>query len=358
MAAESARAPVTGLPVAGFLRGLLPALLPGAVAPAALPWATGSRLPAAALAKLTSDTVRAARVPAGLHLAFTGSARAVELTVRPGTRTSVPAPTLAGDAFVARVPGQPAVTVPLPGQPGVIQVPLPGRDPDTVVRLYLPEAVEVQLDGLAAIGGDLAPAPRGPLWVVYGDSISQGWSVTEPGLAWPSLVAQDLGLDLVNLGFAGSARGELLAAVVVGASGADAVALAWGTNSWSSLPTDAGVIGGTMRLFLTALRQGLPDAPVVVISPIVRPDGEDTGNRFGATLRDLRAALEEAVLSFAADAGDQRITLVPGRDLVPAGQLVDGIHPGDDGQRSLADGVLAHVAAGLGLTAAHSHSGF
>ncbi len=338
------------LPVTGFLRGVLPALLPDAAG-----WASGSRLPAAATAKLTSDTVRAARVPAGVHLAFSGSAEAVEITVRPGERTSVPAPTLAGEAFVARVPGQPAVTVPVPGQPARIRVPLPARDPDTVVRLYLPEAVEVQLDRLSAIGGGLAPAPRGPLWVVYGDSISQGWSVTEPGLAWPSLVAQELGLDLVNLGFAGSARGELLAADVVGASGADAVALAWGTNNWSSLPTDATVIGGTMRLFLTALRQGLPDAPVVVVSPIVRPDGEDTPNRFGATLRDLRAALEEAVLRFAADTGDQRVTLVPGRDLVAAGQLVDGIHPGDDGQRSLADGVLKHVAAGLGLAAAPHH---
>jgi len=353
------------LPVTGFLRGVLPALLPDT-----LPWASGSRLPAAVTAKLTSDTVRAARVPAGVHLAFSGSAQAVEIAVRPGMRTSVPAPTLAGEAFVARVPGQPAVTVPLfPDRQSVpdrqpasrelvtLRVPLPARDPDAVVRLYLPEAVEVQLDRLSAIGGDLAPAPRGPLWVVYGDSISQGWSVTEPGLAWPSLVAQELGLDLVNLGFAGSARGELLAADVVGASGADAVALAWGTNNWSSLPTDATVIGGTMRLFLTALRQGLPAAPVVVISPIVRPDGEDTPNRFGATLRDLRTALEAAVLRFAADTGDQRVTLVPGRDLVAAGQLVDGIHPGDDGQRSLADGALPHVAAGLGLAAAHSHTG-
>lgn len=325
-----------------FVHGVLPSV----------PWSAGSRLPAAATAKLTIDTIRAARVPAGVHLAFSGSAQAVELTMRLGERTSVPAPTVP-EAFFARVPGQPVVTVPLPtaGQPAVT-VPLPARDPHTVVRLYLPEAVEVQLTGLSAVGGDLVPAPRGPLWVVYGDSISQGWSVTEPGLAWPSLVAEDLGLDLVNLGFAGSARGELPAADVVGASRADAVALAWGTNSWSSLPANAATIAGTMRIFLTALRQGLPDAPVVVVSPIVRPDGEDTANRFGASLRDLRAALEDAVLGFAADTGDQRLTLVLGRDLVPAGQLVDGIHPGDDGQRSLADGVRPHVAAGLALAAA------
>lgn len=323
-----------------FLRGVLPAVS----------WSAGSRLPPAATAKLTIDTVRAARVPAAVHFAFTGTAKAVEVVAEAGERTSVPAPTLP-EAFVARVPGQAAVVVPLPagGQPA--RIPLPERDPAAVVSLYLPEAVELQVSALSAVDGDIAPAPRGPLWVVYGDSISQGWSVTEPGLAWPSLVAAELGLDLVNLGFAGSARGELLMADAVGNSGADAVALAWGTNAWSSLPTDAAVIGGTMRLFLTALRQGLPDAPVVVVSPIVRPSGEDTGNRFGATHSDLRAALEDAVLRFAADTGDHRLTLVPGRDLVPAGQLVDGIHPGDDGQRSLAAGVAPHVAAGLGVTA-------
>lgn len=324
-----------------FLRGVLPTVS----------WSAGSRLPAAATAKLTIDTVRAARVPAGVHLAFTGTARAIDIDAGVGERTSVPVPTLP-DAFVARVPGGRPVVVPVPADGGVVRVPLPGRDPDAVVRLYLPEAVEVQVNGLAAVDGDIVPAPRGPLWVVYGDSISQGWSVTEPGLAWPSLVANELGLDLVNLGFGGAARGELLVADAIGVSGAEAVAVAWGTNAWKSLPTDVTVIAGTMRLFLTVLRQGLPDVPVVVVSPIVRPDGEDTPNRFGATHHDLRAALEESVLRFVADTGDTRLTLVPGRDLVQAAQLVDGIHPGDDGQRSLAVGVAPHVAAGLSLATA------
>ncbi|MEV0904384.1 GDSL-type esterase/lipase family protein [Streptomyces hokutonensis] len=326
-----------------FLRGVLPDVS----------WPDGgSRLPPGACRKLTADTVRAARVPAGVHLAFTGSASTLALTVRTGARTGVPAPTLPV-AFVVLVPGRSAVTVPLPSRDGgTVHIELPDRDPALTVRVHLPEAVETAIDELTA-DSRLEPAPRGPLWVVYGDSITQGWSVSRPGLAWPSRVADTLGLELVNLGFAGAARGELLMADVLGGSGAAAVTLAWGTNAWSSLPTGAVQIAETMRLFLTAVRQGLPEAPVTVVSPVVRPDAEDTPNRFGARLTDLREALEAAVRGFA----DDRITLVPGLSLVPAGQLVDGIHPGDEGHRSLAEGVTPHVAKGIGVSAHRTEAG-
>lgn len=322
-----------------FLRGLLPSVL----------WSDGSRLPATENRKLPVDTVCASRVPAGVHLALTGSASAIDLDVRVGERTSVPAPTVP-EAFVVRTLGA-SSKVPLPTGDGTIRIDLPERDPEQTVRVYLPECVEIAVDALVAVDGDIAPPGRGPLWVVYGDSISQGWSVSEPGLAWPSLVADSLGLDLVNLGFAGAARGELLAADAVAGSGAAAVAVAWGTNAWSSLPTDVAQIAETMRIFLTAVRQGLPEAPIVVLSPIVRPDAENTPNRFGATLVDLRASLESTVIRFSAETGDDRITLLSGLDILPAEQLADGVHPGDEGHASIAAGAAPHVAAGLGITA-------
>ncbi|MFK0287474.1 SGNH/GDSL hydrolase family protein [Streptomyces sp. NPDC090499] len=320
-----------------FLHGVLPGVS----------WTGGgSRLPLAVGTKLTADTVRAARVPAGLYLAFTGPASTVELTVETGERTSVPAPTLP-EAFAVRVPGFPARLVPLPPGGGTELIVLPARDPSSVVRVYFPEAAEVRV---VALGADrrLEPVEPGPRWVVYGDSVTQGWSVSAPGLAWPTLVAEALGLDLVNLGFAGAARGELPTADVVAASGAAAVALAWGTNAYSSLPTSPAQLAETTRLYLTAVRQGLPDVPVLVVSPIVRPAAEKVPNRFGASLAELRAAMEDAVRRFAEATQDDRLVLLPGRDLVPAAHLVDGVHPGDEGHRALAERVTPHVAAGLG----------
>lgn len=318
-----------------FLRGLLPSVS----------WSDGSRLPAVENQKLPLDTVRAARVPAGVHLALTGSATAVDLEVRVGVQTSVPAPTVPA-GFVVRASGVVSSTVLLPPVDGTVRIALPNREPDQTVCVYLPEGTEIAIDAVVAVGGDIAPAASRPMWVVYGDSISQGWSVSEPGLSWPSLVADSLGLDVVNLGFAGSARGELLAADVVAGSGAAGVAVAWGTNAWSSLPTDAAHIAETMRLFLTAVRQRLPEAPVLVISPVVRPGAENVPNRFGATLADLRASLESAVTRFSSETGDDRIALLSGFDLIPAEQLVDGVHPGDEGHLSMATAVAPHVRVG------------
>ncbi|MFT4229673.1 MAG: SGNH/GDSL hydrolase family protein [Microbacterium sp.] len=319
-----------------LIRGILPSLS----------WSSGSRLPETARVKLTLDTIRASRVPAGVHLAFTGDASAVDVALETGVPTTVPAPTVP-DAFVATARGAEPVVVDVPEGADTVRIPLPARAADAPVRVYLPEAREISIRAVTPVGGGIHPLARGPLWVVYGDSIAQGWSVSRPGLAWPSLVADELGLDLVNLGFAGSARGELLAADVVGASAADVVALAWGTNAWSSLSTDAGEIAQRMRLFLTTVRQGMPDAPIVVVSPLVRPDAEQKANRYGTTHAQLRDALEGAVRAFVDEARDVRIALVGGLDLVPAELLADGLHPDDRGHARFAERLLPHVRAAV-----------
>jgi hypothetical protein len=81
--------------------------------------------------------------------------------------------------------------------------------------------------------------------------------------------------------------------------------------------------------------------PIVCISPILRPDAEDTPNALGATLADLRSALE-----CAAEACDVR--LVAGRDLVSASHLTDGIHPGDEGHAMLAKALGPTLSQALG----------
>ena len=89
------------------------------------------------------------------------------------------------------------------------------------------------------------------------------------------------------------------------------------------------------KAFLDVVRQGHPQTPLVVVSPVLRPDAETTPNRLGATLTDLRAAMEEAATE-RIEAGDGHLTLLPGADLLGPGQLADGIHPDDDGHRALA----------------------
>ncbi|MEU4654897.1 SGNH/GDSL hydrolase family protein [Streptomyces sp. NPDC023723] len=234
--------------------------LPRGVLPSVSWVATGSRLPVPAFGKLTVDTLRAARVPAGVRLAFTGTASVIELLLETGEWASVPAPTVP-DALVIQVPGRPPRPVGLPAGRGTARLEFPERNPAGVVRVYLPEATGMEILELAA-DRPLEPVPRGPLRVVYGGSITRRWPVSTPGPAWPSRVADALGLDLVDLGFAGAARGELPTADVVAVSGADAATLAWGTNGHSAFPTSAARIAETMRFCLTTVREGLPVAPI------------------------------------------------------------------------------------------------
>jgi lysophospholipase L1-like esterase len=98
--------------------------------------------------------------------------------------------------------------------------------------------------------------------------------------------------------------------------------------------------------FLDVVREGHPETPIVVASPVVRPDAEDTPNRLGATLADLRAAMEEATQA-RVDAGDKRLTLIPGRELIGPDLLADGIHPNDEGHRVLAEVIGGAVREAL-----------
>jgi len=104
------------------------------------------------------------------------------------------------------------------------------------------------------------------------------------------------------------------------------------------------------RAFLEVVRQGHPFTPLVVVSPVIRPDAEGTPNRLGATLADLRAGIELAARE-RIEAGDEGITLVPGAGLLEARHLADGIHPGDQGHAVLAQAVGSRVAAAVGMAA-------
>src|SRR5439155_5646173 len=128
---------------------------------------------------------------------------------------------------------------------------------------------------------------------------------------------------------------------------ADVVSVSHGTNCWSRIPFSVAGFREQIRTFLDVVRQGHPHTPVVVTSPILRPDAEATPNRLGATLADLRTVMEEVAQERIA-AGDDALTLVSGQGLVGPDDLPDGVHPGDHGHAALAERFRGAVAAALG----------
>ncbi|MGW6027114.1 GDSL-type esterase/lipase family protein [Streptomyces sp. NPDC055099] len=281
-------------------------------------------------ARLPGDTWERAGLPAGVRLEFT--ARGVS-AVDVAYTASLPSETdayRAAPAVFTLLAGEDAVDT--PASPGEHRVLIPLPSPDGTFTLHLPEALRPALHDVRPVSGTLTPIARQPRWLVYGDSIAEGWSVSRPPLAWPALAGHALGVEMVNLGYAGAARGELASAEQLASLDADLITLAFGTNCWSRTPHSARLLYETARAFLDLVRRGHPDAPLLVVSPVLRPDAETVPNVLGASLRDLRTALERAAL----DAG---VDLLPGGGLLDAKHLVDGVHPGDEGHRILAEAV-------------------
>ena len=73
------------------------------------------------------------------------------------------------------------------------------------------------------------------VWVHHGSSISQGSNAASPSTTWPALAASLGGVDLVNLGFGGSALLDPFTARAMRDTPADLLSVKIGINS--STPT-------------------------------------------------------------------------------------------------------------------------
>jgi lysophospholipase L1-like esterase len=317
------------------------AFLRGAAWPAAGEAAYPRADPADA-GRLPADTWATARLPVGVRLELVGDAPSVRITYTTATDELGYRGPGAGTSFVAYrgeelVDEQPAAL----GDGTVVLGIVTG---DAVVTVHLPEGMRPLVTGVEPDGGGaIAPAPTRPRWLCYGDSIAEGWIASGPAGAWPAVAARRFGLDVVNLGYAGAARGEIVSAEHIAAQPADVISISHGTNCWTRIPHSRAQMVANTEAFLDVVRQGHPDVPIVLASPVVRPDAETTPNRLGATLADLREAMEEVGRARVA-AGDARLTVVPGAELLDPDHLADGVHPGDEGHRLLADAIGGAVA--------------
>ncbi|WP_309054853.1 GDSL-type esterase/lipase family protein [Streptomyces sp.] len=296
------------------------------------------------LARWPWDMAVRAGLPVGVRIEFTAApgTRAVELRYR----AEVPGPDdpLAAlrHCFALWRDGRPVGEVcAAPAPEASVTLPLPAGGGTFCV--YLPEAQAPVPLGLRAVGGALSPAPVRPRWLVHGDSITEGWWSTRPAHAWPADAGRRLGLDTVNLGYAGGARGELPVAEHLARLPGDLLTLAFGTNCWSPVPVTPEWLYATVRAFVGLLRRGHPDAPLLLVSPVLRPEAEHGRNALGATLTELRRAMERAGRDLAAE-GDDRLLVLPGRPLLREEHLADGLHPNDAGHARIAAAVAEALA--------------
>ena len=290
------------------------------------------------LARLPADIWHAAVVPAGVRLELVGDAEAVEVAYRNSTSNLGYRGHGAGVGFELWRNGQRVCAEQAELGDGSVTLPLGGGPADRVATIYLPEGMHPTIVSVTPVGGEIAPAPRRPRWLAYGDAATQGWLAASPAQAWTAIAARKVLLDVVNMGYAGAGRFEIACGEQLADLPASVITIAGGANCWGRIAHNAAMVREQVRAFLEVVRHGHTETPIVVVSPLVRPDAEAVLNRLGATMGDIRDAVESAVEERIAG-GDNCLRLVRGADVLTADLLADGIHPDDEGHKRVAAAV-------------------
>lgn len=228
------------------------------------------------------------------------------------------------------------------------------------IELWLPQSAQVEVLGLA-VSGDAeirpSPEPIGLRWAHYGSSISHGMEAKGPSWTWPAVAARALGHELMNIGLAGQCHLDGFVARSLRDGPFDAISLEVGINIIGADTMRRRVFASALHSFLDTIREGKPDVPLLVISPIFCPLLEtrtgplmrDSLASYGSTERPHSAAdgaltLAESraiiadVVKRRQNAGDANLTYLDGLTLFGAADqpdLPDHLHPNAAGQERM-----------------------
>ncbi len=253
------------------------------------------RLPAWARAQCNDPQLAMAESqPSGVRLAFRTEATDIELDVLPTRYVYAgipPRPQGVYDLLVdgrlarqASATGGDVVTIDMAagtaskqqGPAGTLRFGgLPGGAKR--IEIWLPHNETTELVALRA------NAPVEPLagdarkvWLHHGSSISHGSNAGSPTAIWPAVAASLGALELVNLGFGGSALLDPFTARVMRDTPADVISLKIGINLVNTDLMRARAFTPAVHGFLDTIREGHPHTPLLVVSPIYCPIHEDT----------------------------------------------------------------------------------
>ena len=260
------------------------------------------RLPAWARAQCDDGQLLLAESqPAGVRLAFRSRATEVELDahrVITGYQGVPPRPDCFYDLCVdGELAAQMSITggdeVVLdfsggaetrPGPPGTVRFAgLPDRD--KLVELWLPWSETTHLVELRTDAPVLPATSDRRVWLHHGSSISQGSVAESPSTTWAAIAAQRGGVELVNLGLAGSALLDPFTARTMRDSPADLVSVKIGINIVNLDLMRRRAFGPAVHGFLDTIREGHPHVPLLVVSPLLCPNHEETPGPAASTSR-------------------------------------------------------------------------
>ncbi len=211
------------------------------------------------------------------------------------------------------------------------------------VEIWLPQAGRIAIRGLSFDGPAEAVAVSGPRWITYGSSITQCGGAAGPSETWPALVARHHDWDLKCLGFSGECHLDPVAARTIRDTPARLISLCLGVNIQGGWTFSGRTLPGQVESFIATVRSGHPTTPIVVITPLPVPDRDTERNGVGLTLDDIRTCVELGARV------DPAVQIIDGRTILtgdePRTLYTDGLHPGPEGYRLIAERLIPLLAA-------------
>lgn len=252
------------------------------------------RLPAPARQQIPDGQLAMAESqPSGVRLAFRSRATAVELDVVATKRVYAGVPPRPDGVYELLVDGRlvgsggttdgDTLTIDLvtgashtrPGPTETLRFTgLPDHDKD--IEIWLPHDETTQLAALRTDAPVRTPPSDRKVWLHHGSSISQGSNATTPTGIWPARAAALGNVELVNMGFGGSALLDPFTARAMRDTPADLVSIKIGINIVNADLMRLRAFGPAVHGFLDTVRDGHPTAPLMVVSPIHCPIHEHT----------------------------------------------------------------------------------
>ncbi|AZM57299.1 lipase [Streptomyces sp. WAC 01529] len=352
------------------------------------------RLPARARRQIPDDQLAVAEAqPSGVRLAFRTSATTIRLDTLPTKRVYrgfPPPPDGVYDLLVdgrltaqATVDGGNLRTITdmqtqtaefTPGPVGTAHfTDLPAGEKD--IEIWLPHA---EITEVVALYSDapVEPAPKTGrrVWLHHGSSISHGSNAVSPSTIWPALAASAGDVELINLGFSGSALVDPFTARAMRDTRADLISLKLGINVVNGDAMRLRAFAPAIHGFLDTIREGHPAIPLLLVSPVLCPTHENTPGplmpdpsggtlKFKATGDPAETAAGRLTLTIVRDvlagiveqrsAEDPNLHYLDGLDLYGESDhdefpLPDGIHPGPEGHRRIGENFAKLVFADNG----------
>lgn len=232
------------------------------------------------------------RQPSGIHLSLRTTATVVELALR-ATRVSYRGLDRARGRVDVLVDGERLLSHPLSegdaleldmatgaatsmaGEADVVRVDGLGSA-DKIVELWLPHNEQVDLVSLRSDAPIHPVVDDRPVWLHHGSSISQGSNAAAPTEIWPVVAARRADVKLRNLGFGGSALVDPFLARVMRDAEADVISVKLGINVVNLDGMHARTFVPAVHGFLDTIREGHPDTPLLLVSPIFTAIHEKT----------------------------------------------------------------------------------